>query len=419
MRTFQRVTVCAALLAVALPAAAVRPEDFGAVGDGVRDDSDALQRALAASRSVELRAGRTYRIERGVRLQDGQRLRGEGSAAILMSGGTRAMGRVAAQAAQSSPVCKAFELPDSQFALLVEGLRDVVIDGVRIVREEAPDHYAYGLVIRGSQGITVSHSLFEEFAGGLMLVVDSSSDVRITNNGFRARQTRLACQFTAISVDDNRVKQGGGPVSSENIDISGNTITGLSVDAALRERRRFETDGINIASPDTRRIRITRNVIREVGEGIDVFGSDGVIEGNVVEDARIFGIKLIHGASGWTVSGNEINRPGKAGILLSGSGSVKRDTESNRIVRNVIRDVGADGTWSRFTTAGISIERNGELGFPARNIIEDNKFQLNRSSQFGVFCESPLPNSIGRMTYDRADWKRAPVRECPAVSGKK
>ncbi len=61
-------------------------KDYGAVGDGAVDDSDALERACAANRLVEFDEGKIYRITRPVyvghkRILDGHwaELRYEGS----------------------------------------------------------------------------------------------------------------------------------------------------------------------------------------------------------------------------------------------------------------------------------------------------------------------------------------------------
>lgn len=65
----------------------VRPEDFGAVGDGVADDSEALQAAVdaAAERDgrVVLGAARTYLLERSIELPSGAHLTGQGPSSVL------------------------------------------------------------------------------------------------------------------------------------------------------------------------------------------------------------------------------------------------------------------------------------------------------------------------------------------------
>lgn len=76
---------CASIAAGSLPRADAR--DFGAVGDGVADDTSALRAALAASRCVELSRG-VYRITAPLRIDGGQVLLGCGSA--LLGDGTHA-----------------------------------------------------------------------------------------------------------------------------------------------------------------------------------------------------------------------------------------------------------------------------------------------------------------------------------------
>lgn len=65
----------------------VTPEEFGAVGDGVVDDTAALQAAVdAAAESdgrVVLGSARTYRITRSIQLPSGAHLTGQGSSSVL------------------------------------------------------------------------------------------------------------------------------------------------------------------------------------------------------------------------------------------------------------------------------------------------------------------------------------------------
>lgn len=71
---------CMPSAAIAVPGAAERADvrDFGAVGDGVTDDTAALQAALDASRCVELRPG-TYHTTAALEIDSGHILLGCGS----------------------------------------------------------------------------------------------------------------------------------------------------------------------------------------------------------------------------------------------------------------------------------------------------------------------------------------------------
>lgn len=55
------------------------PEAFGAAGDGVTDDMDALQAAVATGKAVRLRGDATYLTSGGLTLAPGQRLDGQGA----------------------------------------------------------------------------------------------------------------------------------------------------------------------------------------------------------------------------------------------------------------------------------------------------------------------------------------------------
>ena len=55
---------------------ALRPEQFGAKGDGVNDDTEAINKALSAGRAVLLSSGKTY-IVSGVNIQSGHAILGD------------------------------------------------------------------------------------------------------------------------------------------------------------------------------------------------------------------------------------------------------------------------------------------------------------------------------------------------------
>lgn len=61
-----------------------RPEDYGAVGDGVHDDTDAINQALAEARAVQLRAC-VYRITSPIIMGYGCSLIGMGEATIIQA----------------------------------------------------------------------------------------------------------------------------------------------------------------------------------------------------------------------------------------------------------------------------------------------------------------------------------------------
>ncbi len=102
---------------------AASPEQFGAIGDGVADDTDALQAALDTGRSIRLTQGRDYLVRRRLLLSaDG----------VSISGGGRI--RVAPDFRISADA----DINYTHMRLLFVTGRDVAIEGVTFDASKAP-----------------------------------------------------------------------------------------------------------------------------------------------------------------------------------------------------------------------------------------------------------------------------------------
>ena len=127
-------------------------------------------------------------------------------------------------------------------------------------------------------------------------------------------------QSTGIVLDDGRPN---GP--SQNLSLSRNRIislrqgpnlsgsalqagTGSLLGTALGQ----QTDGINDKYFGSSGHTIRDNVIRTVSEGIDFFGCNSIISGNVLDDCLIHCMKMVHGAADNTLSDNQLSNYGRS-----------------------------------------------------------------------------------------------------------
>lgn len=174
-------------------------------------------------------------------------------------------------------------------------------------------------------------------------------------------------QITGIEVDNDIIN---GVYSSQLV-ITGNIIEDLTVGATALAAHGYQTDGINVVNHQTTNLVIANNNIRNVGEGIDHFGSNCALTGNVIKDAYIFGIKLIHGASHNAISGGSIDNPGLGGVGIYGSTtSGVGDTAYNTVTGVTISNLNADQVWNASSNACVLFADNGgTTGKPVGNLV--------------------------------------------------
>lgn len=283
--------------------------EFGARGDGVTDDTEALQKAIdslaARGGVVEVPAGR-YLVDplRSVRLRSRVDLRLAPGARLL---------------AQPNAAPRAY-------VLFADRVKDVVISGGEIVGERdrhlgSNGEWGHGLMIRGCSRVTVR-------------------DIRISR-----------CWGDGISIGAAaKGKEAGVPstdIRLERVSCRGNRRQGLTIG---RSRRVVVLDcefsdthgtkpeyGIDI-EPDrpgtAHDIRIERCTLRgNRGGGIQVYHR---VSGVSIRDCTIegngYGIYVVHADSG-VIAGNRIRRNRHAGVALR-KGSRDFRVEGNRFDDN-------------------------------------------------------------------------------------
>lgn len=376
-------------LAVPSAAKAVHAAEFGARGDGISDDTKQLQQALDSGRVVYLAPGRTYAVTSRLEIPSEGGMLGDGTATIFAraSGFTNSDPTIKGRYGSTSAVISASGMTRPPFT----PHKDIVIRGIKLRFEPTEGRHVDAIVARNVHALTIEGVEISGFPAGTGVRVatisgrSSISNNRIhdfrSNTDFSKSYPGAGPQITAIEVDNDRVNG----VASKGLVIAGNEIANITVGPTFLSAHGYQTDGINIAHWDSSEFRIEGNRIRYTGEGIDVFGSAGIITGNVISDSYLFGIKLVHGASGNQITRNEITRSGLAGIALAGSASATQGTEKNVVSNNVVRDIDPAGVWAANETSCIQLSDNrGTVHKVRNNVFSGNVLDPGRNGKWSV-----------------------------------
>lgn len=361
-----------------------------AAGANARCDSDAqadadtlqLQRQLDREKLVMLTPNQVYCIGSRLRVPSEGGLIGDGTATLHYVG-RRA--RDARDALASANPARRYgdgtvvidASGDTRWPFVAS--RSIVLRGFRIDASQARLPYLDAIVARNADDLTVANVEILGMPMGTGIKVASlGPGGRIEGNhvhdGYSDEDFRLAGpgvlpQLTGIEVDNDLVNGR----ATGSLAIVNNRIERLRIGPAFEAAHGLQTDGINVAHEASHDIHVAGNVISDVLEGIDFFGQASTIEHNSIDDAGLFGIKLIHGARGNDVSDNTLRRSGLAGIVLSGSSTASAATSGNNVSRNLILGIDEAGRFADNDSACILLTDNG----PPVRLVEDNRFVRN------------------------------------------
>jgi Pectate lyase superfamily protein len=258
----------------AAEARTVNVRDKGAVGDGVTDDSTALQSAFDAMAdsggTIYIPAGR-YRITRALQLQSLTRVHGDGAATVLFC--------------------------DPQ--------------GWKLVTTES-----FGMfTIRGGHSIEISSMLFRSTV---------TAEQTMTPKFIYLEQARQ------INIHDNEFEdagfeglwQGGKPEETQDLIVSRNMFRNVGRPAGPYV-------GLPAIQVNAYTAIISDNILRDVGTGIGASGSKITVANNRIEGVEVAGIGTGDGGpqSGLVIAGNTIFLSSKVqsarvGILVEPIGAV-------------------------------------------------------------------------------------------------
>jgi hypothetical protein len=271
-------------------------------------------------------------------------------------------------------------------------LERVTLCDFTVESEVSDGRHLYPIIARNVHQMSVLRVEVTGLPAGTCIELDSVIGGEITGCWLHDCTSASAnsVQLTGVATDNNRVNS----VNSSKLDIHSNDIHDLTFSgAAMPAAPNMQTDGINLGVGTRHQHRIHDNRISNVGEGIDCFSSECVISGNLFADCANVGVKLIHGACNNVVSGNNVPRPGLAGLYVAGSGSASSD--DNLLCDNLVSDVNPANLWGG-SAAALRVDDAGAAAFqPNRNSFRDNKVTGGLVNMPRVIrCDSGIGNSF-------------------------
>ncbi len=318
--------------------AVVRPEEFGAKGDGRSDDAAALQAALNSGKRVWLKRGSIWAFGSQLVVPSGSGFVGGGTLTMLTGDGM---------------------FDQSDFNEHYATYAGLYLQSVSNVRIEA------GLKMQANPGIRSCHAVWVQNSSNIELEMEiwGFKEARFgivewnTNLGGHVKLNVHDCyvdsdtlpglQVTVLSVDNNRLD--GKNSKGLRFDVRAKDIYfGPAALAAYG----YQTDGVNLQGSGHAG-HSGKIVADNVHEPFDCFSDGNVVE--VVARDCYWGVKLIHGASHNVVRAT-VDRYMKYALVYGGSSSpvVNKPVAHNRCYIRATRggEIGALGNVAAVGTDG-------------------------------------------------------------------
>lgn len=346
--------------------------EFGAVGNGIADDTAALEAAAASGVTVRGKRGATYKVT--------SRVNGFVSGTQFLCNGAK----IYAPAASFSNTTLGNRYTETSAVIGIDGqisspytpISDITFDGCVIESQVSDGRMVEGITVRNARNVVISNNEIYGFpVGSGIRVGTTTGKSKIIGNYIHDFTSNVSWpsvpQITGITVDDDRY-----PVGSDGLEIAHNRIKNITKGPVSIAEWLYQTDGININGAGVSKgFDIHDNFIDTVGEGIDHFGIDSAIHGNIIVNAFDFGLKCLHACSRNVFSNNVITNFGKAGITVAGSPT--GDADGNVYIGNYMTNGDYLGYWAGlgYSTQGISLEGDGFTGKVKNTIMIGNRVE--------------------------------------------
>jgi parallel beta-helix repeat protein len=364
------------------PPGSINVKRFGAVGDGLVDDTLALERALSEAAygngSVFMPAG-AYRVTRTLLVESGVTLEGEGASSVITAIDGPLI--VLNSSSTTGTSMRDFAIV-GRFAhgILFEHATDAHVVGCHFRGASIPRFgWASGVFIVNSERVTIERCRFEgngaddTFATSDILtdgLGHRSHDIHILNN--ECLSTNVAVNISAHDLSQSEIR--GNLVRGARIRGEHNQGYGIMIyPTSLNLRASFE----NV---------IAENYIAQT-DGVGIYlvrSSRSTIENNVIDDtARVqrddieaVGAITLNYCDSMTVRNNTISRSGRAGISVAsfeaaiGSIEIRENTVAHTAgfgiqLRGFLESIKITGNMVSNTNGGI-----GSYNYDAQDAIE-------------------------------------------------
>ena len=389
----------------------VSVKDFGAVGDGVTDDTSAIQLAISVGRNIIIPKG-TYLIDAlvGISIVGGKQHIMLEKGAVLQ-----------AKPNNSALVYQVIKILDVADVLVTGG----TIIGDRATHTGVTGESGMGIYVVNSENITIRDVEIRDCWGDGIYVggtgtTGKSVNVRVencvcTNN---RRQGLTIAAVDGCIVDGGKFTNSNGTAPESGIDIEPNPGKGSVNNVVVRNVLCEGNNGHGIAVSQTicTNVKLSKNTVTNNGiNGIQsaYIGSDLLISGNTVTDNAENGI-LIQGDNAYVtreivISDNTVNGNGETGIKFLNN--IRRFTvKGNTVYGNGFNGMSFEGGASVCddgVVAGNNCESNSQAAHNTyANILIGSLAHFTRFSN-NVCRKGTLANKPAygiRATNNEANW---------------
>ncbi len=364
-------------------------KDFGAVGDGVADDTVAINAALAAlsgtGEYLRMPVG-TYNVSSTINIPTKTGMIGDRGAKIfaLKSG----FNNVTDPTDLYSSNTMVIDMSGGTVSPFTAN-DDQKLIGMVIEFETFDGTVVNAVTARNCSNVEIDRNEIKNFNTSTGISLQSlTKGGRITNNyihdfsntkDYGGSYTVGDINLFGIEVDDDRIND----VISSHVLIEGNHIENIAHTGAALTAYTDQSDAIGIQKGTY--IKVLGNTLVDVNEAIDLYGEYCIVSNNVCKDNLGFGIKLIHGARFNTVSNNQVTNAGYGGIVVSGGAATLPNTEYNLFSDNVI--IGIDPNNDIVGTTGcIQVDDQGN-GTANNNSFVNNILDAGTYGQYNIVVQ--------------------------------